>query len=154
MLTFENAGYETSAYQTTPEPLSAQVAERAAMLVSDLLLVYHQWSRKWAPLENRALFGLSSRQVRPMTTRALKIPMGKPVEAGRIIAKNQTIVDIGCALWKNISLLPYRNLSEATALTTFAYVAKGAEQARSKFHMIMVFLKVGFHSCLQHWPIL
>ena len=154
----EDVGYETSAYQTTPEPLSAQKeAERAAKAGFDLIIAaggdgtINEVVNGVAPLENRPRLAF----IPPGTTndyaRALKIPMGKPVEAARIIAKNQTIkMDIGRAFGQKyfiniaaagtLSELTYRVPSEAKSrLGYFAYVAKGAEMLpRSKFRKVRI----------------
>lgn len=142
----ENIGYETSAFQTTPEPLSAQKeAERAAKADFDLII-----AAGGDGTINEVVNGIASLDKRPRlpiiptgTTndyaRALKIPMGDPVAAAQIIAKNETIhMDIGRAFgdkyFINIAAagtlteLTYSVPSEVkTRLGYFAYVAKGIE---------------------------
>ena len=154
----EDVGYETSAYQTTPEPLSAQKeAERAANAGFDLIIAaggdgtINEVVNGVAPLENRPRLAFIPTGTTNDYARALKIPMGKPVEAARIIAKNQTIkMDIGRAFGQKyfiniaaagtLSELTYRVPSEAKSrLGYFAYVAKGAEMLpRSKFRKVRI----------------
>ena len=154
----EDVGYETSAYQTTPEPLSAQKeAERAAKAGFDLIIAaggdgtINEVVNGVAPLENRPRLAFIPTGTTNDYARALKIPMGKPVEAARIIAKNQTIkMDIGRAFGQKyfiniaaagtLSELTYRVPSEAKSrLGYFAYVAKGAEMLpRSKFRKVRI----------------
>ena len=71
----EDVGWETSAYQTTPEPLSAQKeAERAAKAGFDLIIAaggdgtINEVVNGVAPWKIGPVWP-SSRQVRPMTTR-------------------------------------------------------------------------------------
>ena len=154
----EDVGYETSAYQTTPEPLSAQKeAERAAKAGFDLIIAaggdgtINEVVNGVAPLENRPRLAFIPTGTTNDYARALKIPMGKPVEAARIIAKNKTIkMDIGRAFGQKyfiniaaagtLSELTYRVPSEAKSrLGYFAYVAKGAEMLpRSKFRKVRI----------------
>ena len=104
----EDVGYETSAYQTTPAPLSAQnEAERAAKAGFDLIVAaggdgtINEVVNGVAPLKNRPKLAFISTGTTNDYARALKIPMGDPVAAARIIEKNQTIkMDIGQAYGK------------------------------------------------------
>ena len=154
----EDVGYETSAYQTTPAPLSAQnEAERAAKAGFDLIVAaggdgtINEVVNGVAPLENRPKLAFIPTGTTNDYARALKIPMGNPVEAAKIIAKNQTIkMDIGRAFGNKyfiniaaagtLSELTYRVPSEAKSrLGYFAYVAKGAEMLpRSKSRKVRI----------------
>ena len=154
----EDVGYETSAYQTTPEPLSAQKeAERAAKAGFDLIVAaggdgtINEVVNGVAPLEDRPHLAFIPTGTTNDYARALKIPMGNPVEAAKIIAKNQTIkMDIGRAFGNKyfiniaaagtLSELTYRVPSEAKSrLGYFAYVAKGAEMLpRSKSRKVRI----------------
>ena len=134
----EDVGYETSAYQTTPEPFSAQQeAERAARAGFDLVI-----AAGGDGTINEVVNGVAGLEVRPKlafiptgTTndyaRALKIPMGDPVAAARIIEKNQTIqMDIGRA---------YGSSEVKTRLGYLAYVAEGAKMLpRSKSRKVRI----------------
>ena len=154
----EDVGYETSAYQTTPEPLSAQKeAERAAKAGFDLIVAaggdgtINEVVNGVAPLEDRPRLAFIPTGTTNDYARALKIPMGNPVEAAKIIAKNQIIkMDIGRAFVNKyfiniaaagtLSELTYRVPSEAKSrLGYFAYVAKGAEMLpRSKSRKVRI----------------
>ena len=154
----EDVGYETSAYQTTPEPLSAmKEAERAAKAGFDLII-----AAGGDGTINEVVNGVASMEERPKmafipvgTTndyaRALKIPMGKPVEAARIIEKNQTVqMDIGRAYDETyfINIAALGTLTELTysvpssvktRLGYFAYVAKGAEMLpKAQFRKVRI----------------
>ncbi|MEW4353659.1 diacylglycerol kinase family lipid kinase [Streptococcus pneumoniae] len=142
----EDVGYETSAYQTTPEPLSAQKeAERAARAGFDLIIAaggdgtINEVVNGVASLENRPKLAFIPTGTTNDYARALKIPMGDPVAAARIIEKNQTIkMDIGRAYGEKyfINIAAAGTLTELTysvpsevksRLGYLAYVAKGAE---------------------------
>ena len=154
----EDVGYETSAYQTTPEPFSAQrEAERAARAGFDLVI-----AAGGDGTINEVVNGVAGLDVRPKlafiptgTTndyaRALKIPMGDPVAAARIIEKNQTIqMDIGRAYGSKyfiniaaagtLTELTYSVPSEVkTRLGYLAYVAEGAKMLpRSKSRKVRI----------------
>ena len=148
----EDVGYETSAYQTTPAPLSAQnEAERAAKVGFDLIVAaggdgtINEVVNGVAPLENRPKLAFIPTGTTNDYARALKIPMGDPVAAARIIEKNQTIkMDIGQAYGKkyfiNIAALTYSVPSEVKSrLGYLAYVAKGAEMLpKSKLRKVHI----------------
>lgn len=142
----ENIGYETSAFQTTPEPLSAQnEAERVAKAGFDLIIAaggdgtINEVVNGVAPLEYRPKLAIIPTGTTNDYARALKIPLGDPVKAAKIIGQNQTIqMDIGRAFgdkyFINIAAagtlteLTYSVPSEVkTHLGYFAYVAKGIE---------------------------
>ena len=154
----EDVGYETSAFQTTPDPLSAQnEAERAAKAGFDLIIAaggdgtINEVVNGVAPLENRPQLAFIPTGTTNDYARALKIPMGNPVAAAKIIAKNQTIkMDIGRAFGQKyfINIAAAGTLSELTysvpsevksRLGYFAYVAKGAEMLpRSKSRKVRI----------------
>lgn len=145
LMIFEQAGYETSAFATTPEPLSAQKeAERVAKLGFDLIV-----SVGGDGTINQIINGISSLSKRPKlaiipagTTndyaRALKLPRENLVEAAEVVLKDSTLkVDIGQANEKyfiNIAAGGY--LTELTydvpahlknIFGSVAYFVKGAE---------------------------
>lgn len=142
----EDVGYETSAYQTTPEPFSAQnEAERAAKAGFDLIIAaggdgtINEVVNGVAGLENRPQMAFIPTGTTNDYARALKIPMGDPVAAARIIEKNQTIqMDIGRAYGSKyfINIAAAGTLTELTfsvpssvksRLGYFAYVAEAAK---------------------------
>lgn len=142
----EEQGYESSAFQTKPAPLSAQKeAERAAKAGFDLILVaggdgtINEVVNGIAPLEHRPKIAIIPTGTTNDYARALKIPMGDPVAAAKIIANNETKkIDIGRAFgdkyFINIAAagtlteLTYSVPSEVkTRLGYLAYVAKGIE---------------------------
>ena len=143
----EDVGYETSAYQTTPAPLSAQnEAERAAKAGFDLIVAaggdgtINEVVNGVAPLENRPKLAF--------------IPTGTTndyARALRIIEKDQTIkMDIGQAYGKKyfINIAAAGTLTELTysvpsevksRLGYLAYVAKGAEMLpKSKLRKVHI----------------
>lgn len=142
---YEQAGYETSAFATTPEPNSARnEAERAAKEGFDLVV-----SAGGDGTLNEVVNGLAGLRKRPKmaiipagTTndyaRALRIPREDPIGAAKVILKNQTIkMDIGQANEKyfiniaaggSLTELTYEVPSQMKSLFGYlAYVAKGAE---------------------------
>ena len=142
----ESIGYETSAFQTKPEHLSAQKeAERAAKAGFDLVLVaggdgtINEVVNGIAPLEHRPKIAIIPTGTTNDYARALKIPMGDPVAAAKIIAKNETKqIDIGRAFGDKyfINIAAAGTLTELTfsvpselktRLGYLAYVAKGFE---------------------------
>lgn len=154
----EDVGYETSAYQTTPEPLSAQKeAERAAKAGFDLVIAaggdgtINEVVNGVAGLDRRPKLAFIPTGTTNDYARALKIPMGDPVAAARIIEKNQTIrMDIGRAYGEKyfINIAAAGTLTELTysvpsevksRLGYFAYVAEGAKMLpRSKFRKVRI----------------
>ncbi|MDO4667364.1 MAG: diacylglycerol kinase family lipid kinase [Streptococcus sp.] len=154
----EDIGYETSAYQTTPEFLSAQKeAERAANAGFDLIIAaggdgtINEVVNGVAGLETRPKLAFIPTGTTNDYARALKIPMGDPIAAARIIEKNQTIkMDIGRAYGEKyfINIAAAGTLSELTysvpsevksRLGYFAYVAEGAKiLPRSKFRKVRI----------------
>lgn len=146
----EGFGYETSAFQTSPEKDSAKnEATRAAQAGFDLII-----AAGGDGTINEVVNGLAFLPKRPQmaiiptgTTndyaRALKIPRGNPIEAAKVIGKGQTILmDIGLAKNESVGENYFINIAAAGTLTELtysvpsqlktifgylAYVVKGAE---------------------------
>ena len=141
----ERAGYETSAYATTPEPNSAKnEAERAAKAGFSLIVAaggdgtINEVVNGIAPLKNRPKLGIIPAGTTNDYARALKIPREDPIGAAKVIAKGQTIkMDIGEAgknWFVNIAAggllteLTYGVPSQVKSLFGYlAYLVKGAE---------------------------
>ena len=142
----EGAGFETSAFQTTPDENSAKnEATRAAEAGFDLVIAaggdgtINEVVSGIAPLDKRPQMAVIPTGTTNDFARALKIPRGKPVEAAKVIAKNQTLqMDIGRAYddkyFINIAAagsfteLTYSVPSRLkTVLGYLAYLVKGAE---------------------------
>ncbi len=142
----EGFGYETSAFQTTPEPNSARdEAKRAAEAGFDLVIAaggdgtINEVVNGIAPLSKRPQMAIIPTGTTNDFARALKIPRGSPVEAAKIIGKNQTIqMDIGQAredtYFINIAAagsfteLTYSVPSQLKTMFGYlAYLAKGVE---------------------------
>lgn len=141
----ENAGYETSTFQTTPEPLSAQKeAKRATLSGFDVIIAsggdgtIHEVVNGIAPLEKRPILGIIPAGTTNDFARALKIPRNDPIAAAKVIAQGNLIkMDIGQAnerYFVNIAgggvltELTYHVPSDIkTMFGYFAYVVKGAE---------------------------
>lgn len=149
----EGFGYETSAFQTTAAKDSAKnEAERAARAGFDLIVAaggdgtINEVVNGIAPLRRRPKMAIIPTGTTNDYARALKVPRGNPIEAARLIGKNQTILmDIGLAQNKKdgqdnrhyfINIAAAGTLTELTysvpsqLKTTFgylAYVVKGAE---------------------------
>jgi diacylglycerol kinase (ATP) len=141
----EGFGYETSAYQTTPEPDSAaKEAARAAQAGFDLIIAaggdgtINEVVNGLAPLEHRPKMAIIPAGTTNDFARALKVPRNNPVEAAKIIGKNQTLMmDIGraadthfinIAAGGTLTELTYSVPSQLkTAFGYLAYLAKGAE---------------------------
>ncbi|HFU4115615.1 TPA: diacylglycerol kinase family lipid kinase [Streptococcus suis] len=149
----EGFGYETSAFQTTAKKDSAKnEAKRAAEAGFDLVIAaggdgtINEVVNGIAPLENRPKMAIIPTGTTNDYARALKVPRGNPIEAAKLIGKNQTILmDIGLA--KNEKNGFYQehyfiNIAAAGTLTELtysvpsqlktmfgylAYVVKGAE---------------------------
>ena len=142
----EGFGYETSAFQTTPEENSARnEAERVAKAGFDLVIAaggdgtINEVVNGIAPLEKRPKMAIIPTGTTNDFARALKIPRGNPVEAAKIIGKNQLIhMDIGQACedtyFINIAAagsfteLTYSVPSQLKTMFGYlAYLAKGVE---------------------------
>lgn len=149
----EGFGYETSAFQTTPKKDSAKnEAERAAKAGFDLIIAaggdgtINEVVNGIAPLAHRPKMAIIPTGTTNDYARALKVPRENPVEAAKMIGKNQTILmDIGLARTRKnssyhesyfINIAAAGTLTELTysvpsqLKTTFgylAYVVKGAE---------------------------
>lgn len=128
----EGFGYETSAFQTTPEKDSAKnEARRAALAGFDLVIAaggdgtINEVVNGIAPLEKRPKMAIIPTGTTNDYARALKVPRGNPVEAAKLIGKNQTILmDIGLA--KNHKKGVYQehyfiNIAAAGTLTELTY---------------------------------
>ena len=142
----EGFGYESSAFQTTPEKNSARnEAERAAKAGVDLVIAaggdgtINEVVNGIAPLKHRPKMAIIPTGTTNDFARALKIPRGNPVAAAKVIGKNQMVkMDIGRARNDTyfINIAAAGSLTELTysvpsqLKTTFgylAYLAKGAE---------------------------
>lgn len=149
----EGFGYETSAFQTTAAKDSAKnEAKRVAEAGFELVIAaggdgtINEVVNGIAPLENRPKMAIIPTGTTNDYARALKVPRGNPIEAAKLIGKNQTILmDIGLA--KNQKNGFYQehyfiNIAAAGTLTELtysvpsqlktmfgylAYVVKGAE---------------------------
>lgn len=142
----EGYGYETSAFQTKPEPDSAKKeAQRAGLAGFDLVIAaggdgtINEVVNGIAPLAKRPKMAIIPTGTTNDYARALKIPRTDPIAAARVIGKQQTIkMDIGLARESDyfINIAAAGTLTELTysvpnqLKTIFgylAYVAKGAE---------------------------
>lgn len=142
---YEKAGYETSAFATTPELNSAQnEAKRAALAGFDLIVAaggdgtINEVVNGLAPLKRCPKLAIIPAGTTNDYARALRIPREDPLEAAEVILKHKTIkMDIGKAgntYFANIAaggLLTELTYSVPSKLKTlygyFAYLAKGAE---------------------------
>lgn len=145
----EGFGYEASAFQTTAEEHSARnEAERAAKVDFDLIVAaggdgtINEVVNGLAPLKKRPKVAIIPAGTTNDYARALKVPRTNPVDAAKLIGKNQTILmDIGLAKTATkqnyfINIAAAGTLTELTysvpsqLKTMFgylAYVVKGAE---------------------------
>lgn len=121
----ESFGYETSAFQTTPQPQSAlHEARRAAEAGFDLVIAaggdgtINEVVSGIAPLKKRPKMAIIPTGTTNDFARALKIPRGNPVAAAKIIGKKQTIkMDIGKAREDSYFI----NIAAAGSLTELTY---------------------------------
>lgn len=141
----EKAGYETSAFATTPEQDCAKnEAKRAAEAGFDLIVAaggdgtINEVVNGIAPLENRPKMAIIPAGTTNDYARALKIPRSNVKAAAELIQKQQTVkMDIGKArenYFINIAAggylteLTYEVPSELKSIFGYlAYLAKGAE---------------------------
>ncbi|MCI0129869.1 MULTISPECIES: diacylglycerol kinase [Enterococcaceae] len=145
LMVIEKAGYEASAFATTPEPFSAKKeAARAANAGFDLIIAaggdgtINEVINGIAPLEKRPKLAVIPGGTTNDFARALQIPRDNVVKAAEVILKNQTIrSDIGKAgntYFMNIAAggylteLTYEVPSHLKSVFGYlAYLAKGAE---------------------------
>lgn len=141
----EQAGFEASAFRTTPDPLSAQnEAKRCALAGFDLLVgaggdgTINEVVNGVAPLEKRPKLAVVPAGTTNDFARALKIPRDDLVEAAKVILRGKTQkMDIGRAgkqYFMNIAAsgslteLTYGVPSEVKSVLGYsAYLLKGAE---------------------------
>lgn len=142
---FEKAGYETSAYATTPAPNSAKnEAIRAAKEGFDLVVAaggdgtINEVVNGLAPLKKRPKMAIIPGGTTNDFARALRIPRDDPVAAAKVVLKDETFkMDIGQAnqnYFMNIAgggLLTELTYDVPSDLKTvfgyLAYLVKGAE---------------------------
>lgn len=146
---YESAGYETSAFQTTPEPLSAQKeAARCCEDGIDLIVAaggdgtIHEVISGIAEKEYRPTIAIIPAGTTNDYARALQIPRNNLVEAAKLIHKEESIyMDIGKVKTENsedyfVNIGAMGNLVSVTFDVTpqlktifgyLAYVIKGAE---------------------------
>lgn len=141
----EKAGYEASAFATTPEQYSAKnEARRAAKAGFDLIVAaggdgtINEVVNGVAPLEKRPKMAIIPGGTTNDYARALKIPRDNPKAAAEVILKNQTVhMDIGktpdlyfinIAAGGHLTQLTYDVPSELKSVFGYlAYLVKGAE---------------------------
>ena len=146
---YEEAGYETSAYATTPEPNSAMMeAERAAKAGFDLLVAaggdgtINEVVNGIAPLDERPMLAIIPAGTTNDYARALSIPREDPLAAAKVILKGKAAkMDIGqandsyfinIAAGGSLSELTYSVPSKLKSMYGYlAYVVKGAEMLTS-----------------------
>lgn len=146
---YEEAGYETSAFQTTPEPLSAQKeAARCCEDKYDLIIAaggdgtIHEVINGMAEKEHRPTLAILPAGTTNDYARVLDIPRNDLVKAAKLIEKPESIfMDIGKVTAEGsekyfVNIGAIGNLTELTyevspqLKTVFgylAYVIKGAE---------------------------
>lgn len=145
LVIIEKAGYETSAFATTPEPFSAKKeARRVALAGFDLIVAaggdgtINEVINGIAPLEKRPKVAIIPGGTTNDFARALRIPRDNLLKSAEVILKNQTIKsDIGKAgnnYFMNIAAggylteLTYEVPSQLKSVFGYlAYLAKGAE---------------------------
>lgn len=142
---FEEAGYETSAYATTPKTNSARdEAKRVSLDGFDLIVAaggdgtINEVVNGIAPLEKRPKLAIIPAGTTNDFARALHIPREDPIEAAKVVLKGQTFnMDIGKAgekYFMNIAgggLLTELTYDVPSDLKTIfgylAYLVRGAE---------------------------
>lgn len=146
---YEEAGYETSAFATTPEPNSAMAeAKRAAEAGFDLLVAaggdgtINEVVNGIAPLDKRPMLAIIPAGTTNDYARALSIPREDPLAAAKVILKGKAAkMDIGqandsyfinIAAGGSLSELTYSVPSKLKSMYGYlAYVVKGAEMLTS-----------------------
>lgn len=146
---YEEAGYETSAFATTPEPNSAMIeAKRAAKAGFDLLVAaggdgtINEVVNGIAPLDKRPMLAIIPAGTTNDYARALSIPREDPLAAAKVILKGKAAkMDIGqandsyfinIAAGGSLSELTYSVPSKLKSMYGYlAYVVKGAEMLTS-----------------------
>lgn len=142
----ESFGYEASAFQTTPEPQSAQkAAARATEAGFDLIVAaggdgtINEIVSGMSPFDKRPKLAIIPTGTTNDFARALKIPRNKPLAAVEMIGKNQTLnIDVGqvndaeyfinIAAGGSLTELTYSVPSRLkTAFGYLAYLAKGVD---------------------------
>lgn len=141
----EQAGYEASAYATTPDPDSARdEANRAGKAGFDLVVAaggdgtINEVVNGIAPLKKRPKLAIIPAGTTNDYARALKIPRGDIKAAAEVVLKRQTVkMDIGktdddyfinIAAGGHLTELTYEVPSELKSIFGYlAYLAKGAE---------------------------
>lgn len=142
----EGFGYETSAFQTTAAKHSAQnEARRAGEVGFDLIIAaggdgtINEVVSGIAPLKKRPMMAIIPTGTTNDFARALKIPRANPIQAAKLIGKNQTIkMDIGqaredvyfinIAAAGSLTELTYSVPSQLKTMFGYlAYLAKGVE---------------------------
>ena len=142
---YEKAGYETSAFATTPAPHSAaNEARRAALEGFDLLIAaggdgtINEVVNGIAPLDQRPKLAIIPAGTTNDYARALQIPRDNPLAAAQVILKGQTArMDVGkanetyfinIAAGGSLTELTYQVPSKLKSMYGYlAYVVKGAE---------------------------
>lgn len=146
---YESAGYETSTFATTPEPMSAaKEAERVAKAGFDLIVAaggdgtINEVVNGLAPLNERPLLAVIPAGTTNDYARALKLPRDEPLESAKVILKKETIhMDIGKITKDNqekyfMNIAALGTISEVTYAVPslmkslygyLAYLVKGAE---------------------------
>lgn len=146
---YETAGYETSAFQTTPEPYSAQKeATRCCKVGYDLIVAaggdgtIHEVINGIAEQEYRPMLAILPAGTTNDYARVLNIPRDDLVKAAQLIEKEESVfMDIGKVITEGmekyfVNIGALGNLTELTyevspqLKTVFgylAYVLKGAE---------------------------
>lgn len=146
---YEEAGYETSAFATTPELNSAMTeAKRAAEAGFDLLVAaggdgtINEVVNGIAPLDKRPMLAIIPAGTTNDYARALSIPREDPLAAAKVILKGKAAkMDIGqandsyfinIAAGGSLSELTYSVPSKLKSMYGYlAYVVKGAEMLTS-----------------------
>ncbi len=143
---YENAGYETSAFATTPEPNSARnEAKRAAEAGFNLIVAaggdgtINEVVNGIAGLERRPKMAIIPAGTTNDYARALHIPRNDLVAAAEIIEKKQTVLmDIGRAKNKKQDTY-FINIGAAGYLTELTYDVPS--QLKSVFGYLAYFAK-------------